>query len=445
MYFNSGATREAEMKKKMRETSLPAKYTQPPTSSPTSDSSPQKPMGRENSRDSLASEPGLARQVAGSRASFPLPAAESRLARHSSAVRAVDRHSGNLKRAKESGAFESFHKSPGRRREDTKSPSSTFPLSHENVVKNKVVKQDCFSGSSYLQTKKLHSQNEFPNQNVQVTGQKYKIDVGLPSDFDEQQDDAIANPYEEVPFVSPSKGQKEMPLPLESDQQTETKSRVKEIMENVKAPDSPYKPKPPVPRYPVDYDNFYLGKDTSTPKTNTSSAKDATSKRNLSSPNSYTPITTPIADDKSFSCSDVSVTPSSTPALSRAAASRTSRSNKSDMESNVSIPSQDEDTLHNASDAGSRSLGSQLRYLLGGGQDSKHASPSIRRKRSLLKRSKSPGGSRRSKSPSKSIETGDEHSSCSGGAIKPTRDILNDEHETSKNERYKHIVACLLF
>ena len=54
------------------------------------------------------------------------------------------------------------------------------------------------------------------------------------------------------------------------------------------------------------------------------------------------------------------------------------------------------------SDQSSKSLGTQLRKFLSGNSENKFMSPSLRRKRSLLKRSKSPGGSvKRSKTPPK--------------------------------------------
>ena len=68
----------------------------------------------------------------------------------------------------------------------------------------------------------------------------------------------------------------------------------------------------------------------------------------------------------------------------------------------VSRSSHHKDKLHKNSDQNSRSLGTQLRKFLSGNSENKFMSPSLRRKRSLLKRSKSPGGSiKRSKTPPK--------------------------------------------
>ena len=435
---NLGASREAaQRKQKIREASLPAKYTQPPAPTQSNDNSRRKLLERRDVHDSLTSEPGLERQVAGSRASVPLPATVARLARHSSAVRAVDRHSGNLKRAKESGALDSFHKSSSNRVLDKKAfHSSTLSGSHESdaVTKDKLeANRAIIINKEDLRTKNASVDSK---EKTRIPGGKHELNDELPSDFDERQDDAIVNPYEEVPFILSSKGQQVISSIPESAEQVATKSKVKEIMENVKPSESAYRPKPPVPRYPVDYDNFYLGKDSPalSKSSNTSANEEFSKTRSPTFPNSSTPVSSPVNVDKSIGYSDASVTPSSTPAMIRAAASRASRSSKNDHESNVSIPSQDEDASCNASDAGSRSIGSQLRYFLGGGQDSKHVSPSVRRKRSLLKRSKSPGGSRRSKSPSKSIGTGEEQSSSSGGAMKPGKETSNDELDT-RNQR----------
>jgi len=68
----------------------------------------------------------------------------------------------------------------------------------------------------------------------------------------------------------------------------------------------------------------------------------------------------------------------------------------------VSRSSHHKDRHQKSSDQNSKSLGTQLRKFLSGNSENKFMSPSLRRKRSLLKRSKSPGGSiKRSKTPPK--------------------------------------------
>ena len=436
MNFPGSAGDANDAKKKLREALLPAKYTQSPAPLHKTETPSRKTLAKEEG-DSLSCEPGLSRQAPGSRASFPLPAAESRLSRHSSAVRAVDRHSGNLKRAKESGVLGSFAKSSSfrsaeRHQKHAIHQATTLPRANtvdsdgndKNDENNEKFKMQ---PRSLKQSTTNNSVSSLPKFGSQIPPNHHKS-KGLhrvhriPSDYDENQDEGVVNPYEEVPFMTKTNPQQQAVIsPPETTEQIHAKSQVKEIMENIQPPESHYRPKPPVPRYPVDYDNFYLGKTDTTDLPKQETNEQSMSKpRNISgATSSSSPLSSPAPDDRSFAYSDATNTPASTPSLARASKSSRYKGGKTPQHPDEI---NEDETGHNASDSGSRSLGSQLRYLLGGGQDSKHVSPSIRRKRSLLKRSKSPGGSRRSNSPSKST-------------IPLSSNVSNEETDVVKTER----------
>lgn len=380
--------------------------------------------------DTLATESGLAKQAARSRASFPLPVTESMLARHSSAVRAVDRHSGNLKRAKESGVLKSFAESSNEQQFQQQQDLSRQPRLEQNPISTSTNRSKL--GLSFDKSGSIKSSIRYS---------------GSAAEFDEATDDGVVNPYEEVPFLIDGemhKSQTIISAKPDTPEQEQAKTKVKEILDNIKPPDSPYRPKPPMPRYPVDYDNFYLGKNN---QSNNSKSKDSFNQIKNPKPSSNnsqatSPASPPVLSSAerrkaSISSSSLNTTPCSTPASVRAANFAKSSLKTASSDNNENALTDENDS--NARSEGNsqpqnnnQSIGSQLRYFLGGGQDSKHSSPGVPRKKSILKRSKSPGGSKRSKSPSKSF-TSDNHSVTSDDMSRILKNNSNDN--TSKAER----------
>ncbi|XP_076807892.1 uncharacterized protein LOC143451320 [Clavelina lepadiformis] len=520
------------------------------------------------SRDSLNSSPGLASQTAGSRGSFPLPVSESRLARHSSAVQALDRHSGNLKRAKESARLEILTKSPSSQKIDTyqqkpQSHSSTLPRSRSNDgddafersvtlqhtsrspehfdrqrikstdrsyncqkkgketyhlaransaselplsrsssvegdpktiepnSKFREVQKSPIGDHSYLlaspkninviqptQRSKSDNQKNHPQQNtgtsnpitssINQVSTNYQPFSFVESDYEECLDEGVINPYEEVPFVPGNALQRNF-VPVrslsETEEQLEAKSRVQEILENIKPPETSYKPKPPVPRYPVEYDNFYLGtsarlKAPEESENQTTEAESLKLRHKGFSPPPF--VSSPTAENKlrfqsnSNNATLTTVSPVSFPFATELVERSGEVTNQEALNSeNITIEnsktqsaeaprrkscSQSVDDLScdspDASVNSNRSLGSQLKSLLSGNTDNKYISPSLRRKRSLLKRSKSPGGSRRSKTPprSKSPNKSEEEKSSESREI-DTTSVASTENKDKSNIR----------
>nr|XP_026689565.1 uncharacterized protein LOC100185033 isoform X1 [Ciona intestinalis] len=442
------------------------------------------------SRDSLASTPGLTQQTAGSRASFPLPVSASRLARHSSAVSALDRHSGNLKRSKQSNT--ASVKSPSSRRIEQRAKvqpvqqqqSSTLPrlrtdrnenlgkpsfdhtskstenfasLDKEKTHREHIKQEEAAARERKISRESLKNRTNSrecaldrqSSQENEVTtkdqGRRYDRSGGVEhklsthrsnsknsapatpedrpfpvfnSDYDESLDDGVVNPYEEVEFTLDASHTVSYQPKIETEEQVEAKHRVQEILDNIQPPESPYKPKPPLPRYPVEYDNFYLGS-TGETKSRASSGigtdEAGRSKIGSGATSSSSPPPSPSTEEPSRTSgySEGALTPVSTPASVRSSRfpedSGTDATLPFDEREQAELRSprrKSRDESRNGEDssdaAPNRSLGSQLRSLLGGSPESKYISPSLRRKRSLLKRSKSPGGSRRSKTPPRS-------------------------------------------
>ena len=422
-------------KTKSEGTSRPENHT---ASVNSKDTSQHRTLERKNSADSLSSEPGLAKQAARSRASFPLPVTESMLSRHSSAVRAVDRHSGNLKRAKESGAFNSFTNSPSSGKVDPKHDviDQTSPQAQPRSDSLKQIDQSFVDNT----TKAIGPSRSENFKKPEISNNKDNISNNL-DEYDQTTDDGFVNPYEEVPFLLNQESQKSsiaVPSP-DTPEQEEAKTKVKEILDNIKPPDSPYRPKPPMPRYPVDYDNFYLGKTIQSSQRK----KHQSSVQNQNSETKTRTLPSALSDpDKKkafFTNSSAASTPCSTPASVRAAIQANPPSKKlsgdvdDELRTNITAPNVKSE--ENGRTNSGQSLGSHIRYFLGGGQDNKHVSPGVPRKKSILKRSKSPGGSQRSKSPSK-LSTGDNQSVTSDDFSRPTK--TSSSEDTFKMERYKN-------
>jgi len=404
-------------------------------------------------------------QCPGSRASLPLSRPVPHLERHSSAVSALDRHRGNIKR--NATKADTCGKSPSLRKIEKNNQQlehpSTFPRTRSNdsdisFILEKASKttgaQNQLSEATLPNSSKdrtrdaslslslrrnknttsssFRSRDEGRERVASVQGsnadQTCQSSVSLPADYDESLDDGVVNPYEEVQYPLEDESHCTAVHSTQVKAQDAAEQRVKAILDSIHPPETLYKPKLPLPRYPVDYDNFYHPNSTKPQKSKDIKTEDTGCSKVALTPTSSVPSPSilPSTSEVSDPLSSAIFTHSKSSSIEDSV-ELNKQPHRTSIEENTqksyqcrkeSRDSQDEDSESVASEEtqSTRSFGFQIRSLLGGNQEGKYISPSLRRKRSLLKRSKSPGGSSRrsrtpprSKSPSQSCE--DERSS----------------------------------
>ena len=402
-----------------------------PALSMTSNISQKAVSEHDSTRDFTSPESCLVKQASRERSSFLLPATPERLSHHSSAVRAMDRHSGNMKRVKDVEILNTFSKRPSfckKQSPDTQvisllDQSSTLPRAHHQVLRDVSTTnhQNDFNNKHHsvdsieiqdiadISNSKKACNNVCKKNIVQKCVEE-NIDLDLfRVNCHESSDDAVINPYEEVSFVPSAKipATDDVETHSEFDDQNKAKHKIQEIMDSVKLLKSAYRPKLPVPRYPVSYDNINFDSndwqsslDLSTKPSNLHQALQ-NNQKTLSS--TFQVLSPKKMNLKSSEFSNGPLKPSNSGLTGSSTSVELANKNEvtppSSMENVnevlIKLPTVDDRNEKSfvSSASESHSFGSQLRYLLVGGQDDKHVSP-INKKKSLLKRSKSPGEKR---------------------------------------------------